>query len=277
MKIKKLQSLAIVLLALVCVAVLASCKKKPQPRQMSPELETELLQIEKELNSDSTMLAFFKSVSHFVEADTLFLAFEINGEAHDTIAYADTAEIKAMALQMLVYSLPIYQIHADSLSFGVEYRLSDINWKRHAVVPFAMIDTIIKMNEADNVALEDEELPYTAEEFVNLDWRASIDTINNRLYGGELPGPIDEVTTLQKVEVNGKECLIYFLVDVDQDVDQEYVEQQFRPSSAEVLAVQYAAIGQKLVDASVQFRIVHHSTISNKDLINIVIPAKELF
>lgn len=53
MKIKKLQSLAIVLLALVCVAVLASCKKKPQPRQMSPELETELLQIEKELNSDS--------------------------------------------------------------------------------------------------------------------------------------------------------------------------------------------------------------------------------
>ncbi len=278
---KKLFS-PLMIVVLIATMLLPAChSKKNHP--LDDELLEHLDFLKKLTNDDSQVSDYSVHLDYRVEVDTLILMVDFL-KAHPEIIeeIKDTAIAHAYVVERLAEMDIIPLVYKNAMTIGMEISQNGEKPFVRYVLPFEETEyynrLINEMLENDEVFGEGEqvELPFSEEDFSDLDWKASIKLIDDSVFG-PVPLIIDEIQTLSRLETNGTEHLMYFDIVSDQLPSEEALEEMLIPVYKSQLSKQYGVVADKLCKAKVKFHVVLHSTILDQDIANFIVSSDELF
>lgn len=262
----------------VLVTVLLSACHKQKNHPLDEELVNRLEEQKELLNTEDSPI----TLNYRVEVDTLILTVNFKEEVDGMMEFmADTNNVQGYVFERLVEMDIIPLVYRNGITTGMELTLKGDKPFARFVIPFEDLEVIKEMlsGEVDEAQFgegEEVELPFSEEDFTDLDWKTSLKMIDDSVFG-RVPMVIDEIQTLSRLETNGSEHLLYFDVKSDQLPSEEALEEMLMPAYKSQLSRQYGVIADKLCKAKVNFHVVLHSTILDQDIANFTVSADELF
>ncbi|MCQ2383347.1 MAG: hypothetical protein MJZ96_00495 [Paludibacteraceae bacterium] len=264
--------------ATLLVAMLLSACHKQKNHPLDEELVNRLEEQKELLNTEDSPI----TLDYRVEVDTLILTVDFKKEVDGMMAFmADSNNVQGYVFERLLEMDIIPLVYKNGITTGMELTLKGDKPFARFVIPFEDLDIIKEMltgaiEEVPFGEGEEMELPFTEEDFADVDWKTSIKMIDDSVFG-PVPLVIDEIQTLSRLETNGNEHLLYFDVKSDQLPSEEALEEMLMPAYKSQISRQYGVIADKLCKAKVNFHIVLHSTLLDQDIANFTVSADELF